>query len=87
MLAFAMMAAIRCRANSDGAAPEKTPDDMAVENVDLIRWSVQEVRRIAARLASCRIWPAYIIAWSNRRRAHQAATMDAHIKKLVQLYC
>jgi hypothetical protein len=38
----------------------------------LIRWSIQEVRRIAIRLARKRIQPAHIIAWSLRRRAHQA---------------
>src|ERR1700690_3485337 len=30
----------------------------------LIRWSIQEVRRIAIRLARKRIQPAHIIAWS-----------------------
>jgi hypothetical protein len=40
---------------------------------DLIRWSVQEIRRIANRLAQRRIQPAHVIAWSLWRRAHQAA--------------
>jgi hypothetical protein len=39
----------------------------------LIRWSVQEIRRIATRLAQRRIQPARVIAWSLWRRAHQAA--------------
>src|SRR5438034_7612460 len=39
----------------------------------LIRWSIQEIRRIAIRLARKRIQPAHIIAWSYWRRAHQAA--------------
>src|ERR1700745_3966814 len=47
----------------------------------LIRWSIQEVRRIAIRLARKRIQPAHIIAWSLWRRAHQAAAQRAHFKK------
>src|ERR1700738_1802623 len=46
----------------------------------LIRWSIQEVRRIATRLARKRIQPAHIIAWSLWRRAHQAAAQRAHFK-------
>src|SRR5258706_12659296 len=46
----------------------------------LIRWSIQEIRRIAIRLARKRIQPAHIIAWSCWRRAHQAAAQRAHFK-------
>jgi hypothetical protein len=51
----------------------------------LIRWSIQEVRRIAIRLARKRIQPAHIIAWSLWRRAHQAAAQRAHFKSKRQL--
>jgi hypothetical protein len=51
----------------------------------LIRWSVQEIRRIATRLAQRRIQPARIIAWSIWRRAHQASARKAHIKAKMQL--
>jgi hypothetical protein len=51
----------------------------------MIRWSVQEIRRIATRLAQRRIQPAHIIAWSFWRRAHQAAARKAHIKTKLQL--
>jgi IS30 family transposase len=47
----------------------------------LICWSIQEIRRIAIRLARKRIQPAHIIAWSFWRRAHQAAAQRAHFKK------
>jgi hypothetical protein len=50
-----------------------------------VRWSVQEVRRIAVRLAQRRIEPALIIAWSLWRRAHQAAAQRAHQKQRLQL--
>ena len=40
-------------------APKKTED---ADYQDLIRWSIQEVRRIANKLAERRIEPAYIIA-------------------------
>lgn len=51
----------------------------------LIRWSVQEIRRIATRLAQRKIPPARIIAWSLWRRAHQAAAKHAHSKSKSQL--
>jgi hypothetical protein len=51
----------------------------------MIRWSVQEIRRIATRLAQRRIQSAHIIAWSVWRRAHQAAARKAHIKTKMQL--
>jgi hypothetical protein len=51
----------------------------------LIRWSTQEIRRIAVRLAQRRIEPAHIIAWSLWRRAHQAVARYAHMKRKTQL--
>jgi hypothetical protein len=51
----------------------------------MVRWSVQEVRRIAVRLAQRRIEPAHIIAWSLWRRAHQAAAQRSHLKPRMQL--
>ena len=51
----------------------------------LIRWSIQEIRRIATKLARKRIQPAHIIAWSFWRRAHQAAAQRAHFKAKRQL--
>jgi hypothetical protein len=47
----------------------------------LIRWSVQEIRRIVTRLAQRRIQPAHIITWSLWRRAHQAAAQRSHLKR------
>jgi len=63
-------------------APQKTEDG---SHQDLIRWSIQEVRRIANKLARRRILPAHIIAWSCWRRAHQAAVRRVHIKSKMQL--
>jgi hypothetical protein len=51
----------------------------------LIRWSVQEIRRMAQRLARKRIRPGYVIAWSLLRRAHQAVAQKAHIKQKLRL--
>jgi hypothetical protein len=51
----------------------------------MIRWSIQEIRRIAIRLAQRRIKPAHVIAWSLWRRAHQAVARAAHLKKKLQL--
>jgi hypothetical protein len=41
---------------------------------------MQEIRRIATRLAQKRIEPEVIIAWSLWRRAHQAQARRAHMK-------
>lgn len=71
MLAFAMLASIRTRANA--TPPKKNPD----EATNMIRWSVQEIRRIVVRLAQRRIEPRHVIAWSCWRRAHQAAAQHA----------
>jgi hypothetical protein len=51
----------------------------------LICWSVQEIRRVASRLAQRHIEPADVIAWSLWRRAHQAAAQQAHFKSKMQL--
>jgi hypothetical protein len=59
--------------------------DKSIANPSLIRWSIQEVRRIAIRLAQKRIQPAHIIAWSLWRRAHQAVAQQAHFKAKRQL--
>jgi len=46
---------------------------------------VQEIRRVATRLAQRQIQPAAVIAWSLWRRAHQAAARQAHLKRRLQL--
>jgi Transposase DDE domain len=79
MLAFAMMAAIRHRANPP---PPKKRNVLPRQNqgtatTTLIRWSIQEIRRIAIRLARDRIQPAHVVAWSLWRSAHQAARAEA----------
>jgi hypothetical protein len=69
---------------SNAAQKNETPNHGEKKNEtapSLIRWSIQELRRIATRLARKRIQPAHIIAWSFWRRAHQAAAQRAHIRK------
>jgi hypothetical protein len=46
---------------------------------------VQEIRRIAIRLAQRQIQPAHIVAWSLWRRAHQASARQAHLNAAAQL--
>jgi len=46
---------------------------------------MQEIRRIATRMARRHIEPAHIIAWSLWRRAHQAGAKRAHLKAKMQL--
>lgn len=79
MLAFAMLAAVRTRANA--APPQKSLDEATV----LIRWFVQEIRRIVIRLAQRRIEPRHLIAWSCWPRAHKAAGRRAHARSRTQL--
>jgi hypothetical protein len=45
------------------------------------RWPVREIRRVAVRLAQRRVEPAHVIAWSLRRRAHQASAQRSHLKR------
>jgi hypothetical protein len=40
---------------------------------------------VATRLHERRIAPAYVIAWSTWRRAHQAMAQISHRKRQVQL--
>ena len=63
------------------AAPKK--QDPNAPPRPLIRWSVQEIRRIAVRLAQRRIQPAHVVARSLWRRAHQAAARQAHLKRRI----
>jgi hypothetical protein len=51
----------------------------------LIRWSIQEIRRVATKLAQRRISHAHIFAWSSWRRAHQANARKAHLRRKLQL--
>ena len=52
-----------------------------------IRWSVQEIPRVAPRLAQRRIQPAALIASSLWRRAHQAAAQQALLRSKTQPGC
>jgi hypothetical protein len=51
---------------------------------ELIRWSIQEIRRIANRMAQRQIQETQIIAWSIWRRTHQAAARLAHMRLKLQ---
>jgi hypothetical protein len=66
-------------------APKKHPNGPSQTKAHLICWSVQEIRRIAIKLAQRRIKPAHIIAWSIWRRTHQAIAKQAHVKSNMQL--
>lgn len=70
------------------AQKNETPNhgkNQGIATPPLIRWSIQEIRRIAIRLARRRIQPAHIIAWSLWRRTHQAAAQRAHLRSKRQL--
>jgi hypothetical protein len=67
------------------AGAQKNKVERNAKTSHLIRWSIQEIRRIAQRLAQKRIQRADVIAWSLWRRAHQAAAQKSHIKQKSQL--
>jgi len=75
MLAFAMMAVDPPSCQSAAAKKKATPNhgkNKTIGASSLIRWSIQEVRRIANLGSLESGQPAHIIAWSLWRRAHQA---------------
>ena len=72
-------------ASGQQAGAKKNQVERNARTSDLIRWSIQEIRRIAQRLARKRIQPADVIAWSLWRRAHQAAAQKSHLKQKSQL--
>jgi hypothetical protein len=78
-----MMAIIRHRTNP--ATPQKHCAEQQHLTPSLIRWYIEEIRRIAVRPAQRRIQPAHVIAWSLWRRAHQATGHQIHIRHKVQL--
>ena len=47
----------------------------------MVRWSMQEIRRVADRLTQRRIEPAAVVAWSTWRRCHQALANEAHRRR------
>src|SRR5476649_2582300 len=71
--------------SGQSAGAQKNHIERETKTSGLIRWSIQEIHRIAQRLARKRIQPAYIIAWSLWRRAHQAAAQKAHFKRKSRL--
>ena len=87
MLTFAIMAVIRHHAIRRSQKKETPNHGKNKTNAasSLIRWSIQEVRRIAIRLARKQIQRAHIIAWSLWRRTHQAIAQRAHFKAKRQL--
>jgi hypothetical protein len=51
----------------------------------LVRWSMQEIRRLASRLSQRRIEPALAIAWFLWRRCHQAIAAQARLRLALRL--
>ena len=82
---YAMIDSTIVRAHQHSAGAQKNQVERNAKTSNLIRWSIQEIRRIAQRLARKRIQPADVIAWSLWRRAHQAAAQKSHLKQKLQL--
>jgi hypothetical protein len=80
-----VMAAIRNRANAMTPQKNETASGVGEKPILSIRRSVQEIRRIAIRLAQRRIEPEHIVAWSASRRTRQAVARQAHLKIKMQL--
>ncbi len=86
MLAFAMMATIRHRANLYAKKNEAPPPGKSrnIITPPLIRWSIQEIRRIASRLAQSASTRTYH-RMVTLAKAHQAAAQRAHFRSKKQL--
>jgi hypothetical protein len=69
---------VRCPLSCQRHHTEK--NEAQVEK-ELMRWSVQEIRRLTLKLAQRQLPVASILKWSTFRRTHQAAARDAHLKK------
>lgn len=83
MLAFAMKAVVRQRANSL-TSPKKWRRSQAQA---LVPWFVQEIRRVAIRRHERRSEPSFVIAWPAWRRAHQAVAQASPRRRKMQLKC
>ncbi|HMQ13179.1 MAG TPA: hypothetical protein PKD21_06995, partial [Candidatus Competibacter phosphatis] len=79
-----LMTTIRHQANALQSRGRLQKNEIGSDNEpsqrELIRRSVQEIRRIAVRLSLRQINPAHVIAWSIWRRAHQAIARQAHLE-------
>jgi hypothetical protein len=80
LLAFAMLARLRRLAN-------RPPQERRWAPSSQVPWSIQEIRRVAMRLAQRRIEPTFVRAWSAWRRAYQATAGQAHLRTRMQLQC
>ena len=78
MLAFALLMAIRHKADTLTSPPKRPPTH---QREFMVRWSLQEIRRIAWRLIQRCIEPAFVIAWSVWRRCHQAHGTESPLQK------
>ena len=78
LLAYAMIAAVNIK-------PTARRKSEIPNTKELIRWTVQEIRRLAFKLAQRQIKPAHILAWSILRRAHQAVARRSHLKSKMEL--
>ena len=70
----------RLRHDAGDPTPSQCEAAPNAQSRQLIRWSIQEIRRIATRLARPHVHPAHVIQWSLWRRAHQASAQQAHLK-------
>jgi hypothetical protein len=72
--------------NSEQADAENKQSVDGPEARTLVRCSLHEIRRVAARLAQHHIAAAHVIAWPLWRRAHQAAAQSCHTKRYQKSY-
>ncbi|AFW01738.1 transposase [Gluconobacter oxydans H24] len=58
---------------------------MASVTIIVVRWSIQEIRRLVVKLAQRRLPVLHILRWSVFRRTHQASAIRAHSRHKMQL--
>lgn len=82
---FAGDAGLRHAGRDPSPGQRRPPKKPRAAATALVRWSLQEIRRVATRLAQRRIEPAFVVAWSAWQRAHQASAQHAHPRQTLQL--
>jgi len=64
---------------------DRSIDTQTQDKKELLRWSVQEIRRLALKLAQSQLPVERILRWSIFRRSHQATARQAYLKSKTQL--
>ncbi|PHY93042.1 hypothetical protein CSR02_13580 [Acetobacter pomorum] len=63
----------------------ETEKNTTQNTIIVVRWSIQEIRRLVVKLTQRRLPVSHILRWSVFRRTHQASAIRAHSRHKMQL--